>query len=80
MKSQAGILRRKLAVLKHKCDEIIRVNKKNREEIDEKRKERVVFDRIYKDMEVNYVSARNNFQKQLLKQDEIIKERDLTFN
>ena len=60
-------MRRKLAVLKHKCDDIIRINKKNREEIDEKRKERVVFDRIYKELEVSYGRALINFQKQLLK-------------
>lgn len=58
---KAGTLRNRLSVIKHKCDETIRLNKRNRDDIDERRKERVIFDRVYKDLEVHYKASLNKF-------------------
>ena len=71
-------LQSRASTLQLKLNEQLGRNKQMRAQIDNYRKERVVYDKIYRDLEYEYKQAKINFMRCIREQKGVLHQRDVT--
>lgn len=78
LQNKINFLNSRCSGLNQKLNEAIAKNKQQRLKIDKCRKERVVFDKIYRDLEHDFKQAKLKFSKTIMEQKHILTTRDIS--